>query len=181
MLIQNVALLSFQAHLRRRRRWSLPELSSSRVGLLSLRSSRTPRSSPCTTLSRRATPPGQLCRAAFLLHAASHRVFGLSFFHLNIPNLYSFDDSAVANLISTSIRSALDCPSTSRNYLANLLLLLPPPQVDFDSEFFIHRYQIENQASTNDPNPLFSHWVLFNFFVRSSLLSALKLFDELSL
>ncbi|XLU47394.1 hypothetical protein S245_042208, partial [Arachis hypogaea] len=77
-LIHNVAFLSFQAHLRRR---SLPALSSSRVGLLPLRSSRTPRSSPRAAPSRRATPlrssvmsPSSstplLTRAAFLLQAA---------------------------------------------------------------------------------------------------------------
>lgn len=36
--------------------------------------------------------------------------------------IYPFDDSAVAGLISTSIRSALDCPlNYARNYLADLL------------------------------------------------------------
>ncbi|RDX88260.1 putative galacturonosyltransferase-like 2, partial [Mucuna pruriens] len=44
-----------------------------------------------------------------------------SFPYLNF-RMYAFDDDAVSGLISTSIRSALDCPlNYARSYLANLL------------------------------------------------------------
>ncbi|CAN0922110.1 Probable galacturonosyltransferase-like 1 [Linum grandiflorum] len=44
-----------------------------------------------------------------------------SFPYLNFK-VYSFDDSSVSRLISTSIRSALDCPlNYARSYLANIL------------------------------------------------------------
>ncbi|KAK9271253.1 hypothetical protein L1049_026843 [Liquidambar formosana] len=54
-------------------------------------------------------------------------------FHVNI-----FDDSAVAGLISTSIRSALDCPlNYARSYLANLLPLCVRRVVYLDSDLVL--------------------------------------------
>ncbi|GAB2291331.1 Probable galacturonosyltransferase-like 1 [Dionaea muscipula] len=53
-------------------------------------------------------------------------------------NVYSFDDAAVAGLISTSIRSALDCPlNYARSYLANLLPLCVPRVVYLDSDVVV--------------------------------------------
>ncbi|XP_010670763.2 probable galacturonosyltransferase-like 1 [Beta vulgaris subsp. vulgaris] len=52
--------------------------------------------------------------------------------------LYPFDDSSVAALISTSIRSALDCPlNYARSYLANLLPLCVSRVVYLDSDVVI--------------------------------------------
>ncbi|GAA0167937.1 glycosyltransferase [Lithospermum erythrorhizon] len=54
--------------------------------------------------------------ASFLRATISH-----SFPYLNFQ-IYQFDDSTIAGLISTSIRSALDCPlNYARSYLANIL------------------------------------------------------------
>ncbi|KAJ4965165.1 hypothetical protein NE237_017014 [Protea cynaroides] len=53
-------------------------------------------------------------------------------------HVYHFDDSAVAGLISTSIRAALDCPlNYARNYLANLLPLCVRRVVYLDSDLVL--------------------------------------------
>lgn len=53
--------------------------------------------------------------------AILNRTLSTSFPYLKFQ-IYPFDDDAVAGLISTSIRSALDCPlNYARNYLANLI------------------------------------------------------------
>ncbi|KAK9748359.1 hypothetical protein RND81_02G052100 [Saponaria officinalis] len=53
-------------------------------------------------------------------------------------DLYQFDESAVAGLISTSIRSALDCPlNYARSYLANLLPLCVGRVVYLDSDVIV--------------------------------------------
>ncbi|XP_019422553.1 PREDICTED: probable galacturonosyltransferase-like 1 [Lupinus angustifolius] len=50
-----------------------------------------------------------------------NRTLSTSFPYLNF-HFYPFDDDSVAGFISTSIRSALDCPlNYARNYMANLL------------------------------------------------------------
>ncbi|KAF5752949.1 galacturonosyltransferase-like 1 [Tripterygium wilfordii] len=60
-----------------------------------------------------------------------------SFPYLN-SHLYHFDDTAVSGLISTSIRSALDCPlNYARNYLANLLPLYVRRIVYLDSDLVL--------------------------------------------
>ncbi|XP_068345341.1 probable galacturonosyltransferase-like 1 [Pyrus communis] len=52
--------------------------------------------------------------------------------------VYPFDDSAVAGLISTSIRSALDCPlNYARNYLANILPTCVRRVVYLDSDIIL--------------------------------------------
>lgn len=62
---------------------------------------------------------------------------GASFPYLKF-DLYPFDDSAVAGLISTSIRSALDCPlNYARSYLANLLPLCVSRVVYLDSDVVV--------------------------------------------
>ncbi|XP_054809889.1 probable galacturonosyltransferase-like 1 [Prosopis cineraria] len=54
-----------------------------------------------------------------------NRTLSTSFPYLRFQ-IYPFDDTSVSGLISSSIRSALDCPlNYARNYLANLL----PPSV----------------------------------------------------
>lgn len=51
---------------------------------------------------------------------------------------YSFDDTAVSGLISTSIRSALDCPlNYARNYLGNLLQPCVQKVVYLDSDLVL--------------------------------------------
>ncbi|KAA8531794.1 hypothetical protein F0562_006489 [Nyssa sinensis] len=68
--------------------------------------------------------------------------------HLNITiansfpylpfTVYRFDDSAVAGLISTSIRAALDCPlNYARNYLADLLPSCVRKVVYLDSDLIL--------------------------------------------
>lgn len=53
-------------------------------------------------------------------------------------NVYTFDDSAVLGLISTSIRSALDCPlNYARNYLADLLPTCVKKVVYLDSDLVL--------------------------------------------
>ncbi|KAF6166567.1 hypothetical protein GIB67_005429 [Kingdonia uniflora] len=53
-------------------------------------------------------------------------------------NVYRFDDSAVSGLISTSIRSALDCPlNYARNYLADLLPLCVRRVIYLDSDLIL--------------------------------------------
>ncbi|XP_044511197.1 probable galacturonosyltransferase-like 1 [Mangifera indica] len=60
-----------------------------------------------------------------------------SFPYLNF-RVYSFDDSAVSGLISTSIRSALDCPlNYARSYLANILPLCVRRVVYLDSDLVL--------------------------------------------
>ncbi|GLT58078.1 hypothetical protein SLA2020_310000 [Shorea laevis] len=60
-----------------------------------------------------------------------------SFPYLNF-RVYRFDDSAVSGLISTSIRSALDCPlNYARSYLANLLPLCVRRVVYLDSDLVL--------------------------------------------
>ncbi|GAB4852096.1 Probable galacturonosyltransferase-like 1 [Ancistrocladus abbreviatus] len=67
-------------------------------------------------------------------------------------NLYPFDDSAVAGLISTSIRSALDCPlNYARSYLANLIPLCVQRVVYLDSDVIVVD-DIANLYSTPLPN-----------------------------
>ncbi|CAL5383622.1 unnamed protein product [Camellia sinensis] len=62
--------------------------------------------------------------------------------------IYPFDDSAVARLISTSIRSALDCPlNYARSYLANLLPLCVRKVVYLDSDLVLVD-DIDNLAAT---------------------------------
>uniref|UniRef100_A0A5B7BSI9 Hexosyltransferase n=1 Tax=Davidia involucrata TaxID=16924 RepID=A0A5B7BSI9_DAVIN len=52
--------------------------------------------------------------------------------------VYRFDDSAVAGLISTSIRAALDCPlNYARNYLADLLPTCVRKVVYLDSDLVL--------------------------------------------
>ncbi|KAL5558104.1 hypothetical protein UlMin_034315 [Ulmus minor] len=52
--------------------------------------------------------------------------------------IYPFDDSAVSGLISTSIRSALDCPlNYARSYLANLLPICVRRVVYLDSDLIL--------------------------------------------
>ncbi|XP_062157930.1 probable galacturonosyltransferase-like 1 [Alnus glutinosa] len=52
--------------------------------------------------------------------------------------VYRFDDSHVSGLISTSIRSALDCPlNYARSYLANLLPLCVRQVVYLDSDLIL--------------------------------------------
>ncbi|KAL5777925.1 hypothetical protein ACOSP7_010851 [Xanthoceras sorbifolium] len=52
--------------------------------------------------------------------------------------VYPFDDSSVSGLISTSIRSALDCPlNYARSYLANLLPLCVRRVVYLDSDLVL--------------------------------------------
>ena len=51
---------------------------------------------------------------------------------------YTFDDSSVSGLISTSIRSALDCPlNYARSYLANILPLCVRRVVYLDSDLVL--------------------------------------------
>ncbi|CAI9761364.1 unnamed protein product [Fraxinus pennsylvanica] len=53
-------------------------------------------------------------------------------------NIYPFDDSLVAGLISTSIRAALDCPlNYARNYLADLLPECVQKVVYLDSDLVL--------------------------------------------
>ncbi|KAL2346348.1 hypothetical protein Fmac_000348 [Flemingia macrophylla] len=53
-------------------------------------------------------------------------------------NLYTFDDSHVSGLISTSIRSALDCPlNYARSYLPNLLPMCVRRVVYLDSDLIL--------------------------------------------
>ncbi|KAK2446370.1 putative galacturonosyltransferase [Trifolium repens] len=53
-------------------------------------------------------------------------------------NLYTFDDNTVTGLISTSIRSALDCPlNYARSYLPNLLPLSVNRVVYLDSDLIL--------------------------------------------
>ncbi|XP_052188219.1 probable galacturonosyltransferase-like 1 [Diospyros lotus] len=60
-----------------------------------------------------------------------------AFPYLNFQ-LYTFDDSVVAGLISTSIRSALDCPlNYARSYLANILPLCVRKVVYLDSDLVL--------------------------------------------
>ncbi|KAE8683639.1 putative galacturonosyltransferase-like 2 [Hibiscus syriacus] len=60
-----------------------------------------------------------------------------SFPYLNFQ-VYPFDDSSVSRLISTSIRSALDCPlNYARSYLANLLPLCVSRVVYLDSDLVL--------------------------------------------
>ncbi|XP_015884583.3 probable galacturonosyltransferase-like 1 [Ziziphus jujuba] len=52
--------------------------------------------------------------------------------------IYPFDDSSVSGLISTSIRSALDCPlNYARSYLANILPLCVRRVVYLDSDLIL--------------------------------------------
>ncbi|KAE8729206.1 putative galacturonosyltransferase-like 2 [Hibiscus syriacus] len=58
-------------------------------------------------------------------------------FHF-VASVYPFDDSSVSRLISTSIRSALDCPlNYARSYLANLLPLCVSRVVYLDSDLVL--------------------------------------------
>ncbi|WCJ35303.1 Nucleotide-diphospho-sugar transferases superfamily protein [Euphorbia peplus] len=60
-----------------------------------------------------------------------------SFPYLNFQ-VYTFDDSSVARLISTSIRSALDCPlNYARSYLAEILHLCVRRVVYLDSDLVL--------------------------------------------
>ncbi|KAJ6730016.1 GLYCOSYLTRANSFERASE 8 DOMAIN-CONTAINING PROTEIN [Salix viminalis] len=52
--------------------------------------------------------------------------------------VYTFDDSSVSRLISTSIRSALDCPlNYARSYLANIIPLCVRRVVYLDSDLVL--------------------------------------------
>ncbi|CAI9758750.1 unnamed protein product [Fraxinus pennsylvanica] len=63
-------------------------------------------------------------------------------------NIYPFDDSPVAGLISTSIRAALDCPlNYARNYLADLLPKCVQKVVYLDSDLVLVD-DISNLAAT---------------------------------
>ncbi|XP_047152880.1 probable galacturonosyltransferase-like 1 [Vigna umbellata] len=71
--------------------------------------------------------------SASLLRAAISNSFPYLNFHL-----YTFDDSQVSGLISTSIRSALDCPlNYARSYLPNLLPLCVRRVVYLDSDLIL--------------------------------------------
>ncbi|XP_057425401.1 probable galacturonosyltransferase-like 1 [Lotus japonicus] len=66
-----------------------------------------------------------------------HSTIANSFPYLKFQ-VYSFDDSIVSGLISTSIRSALDCPlNYARSYLANLLPLCVQRVVYLDSDLIL--------------------------------------------
>ncbi|CAK9177934.1 unnamed protein product [Ilex paraguariensis] len=66
-----------------------------------------------------------------------HATIATSFPYLNF-HLYTLDDTAVAGLISTSIRSALDCPlNYARSYLAKLLPLCVNKIVYLDSDLVL--------------------------------------------
>ncbi|KAL4300778.1 hypothetical protein HN51_052181 [Arachis hypogaea] len=70
---------------------------------------------------------------ASLLRAAISNSFPYLKFHL-----YHFDNATVSGLISTSIRSALDCPlNYARSYLANLLPLCVRRVVYLDSDLIL--------------------------------------------
>ncbi|KAM1156465.1 hypothetical protein TB2_026711 [Malus domestica] len=65
------------------------------------------------------------------------QIIATSFPYLKF-RVYPFDDSAVAGLISTSIRSALDCPlNYARNYLANILPTCVRRVVYLDSDLIL--------------------------------------------
>ncbi|KAL8471947.1 hypothetical protein ACS0TY_029260 [Phlomoides rotata] len=65
------------------------------------------------------------------------RTISTSFPYLQF-NLYPFDDSSAAGLISTSIRAALDCPlNYARNYLADLLPTCIQKVVYLDSDLVL--------------------------------------------
>lgn len=66
-----------------------------------------------------------------------HDTISTSFPYLKFQ-IYPFDDSHVSGLISTSIRSALDCPlNYARSYLANLLPLCVRRVVYLDSDLIL--------------------------------------------
>ncbi|KAI3726224.1 hypothetical protein L1987_66021 [Smallanthus sonchifolius] len=66
-----------------------------------------------------------------------HVIISTSFPYLRY-NVYTFDDTAVLGLISTSIRSALDCPlNYARNYLADLLPTCVKKVVYLDSDLVL--------------------------------------------
>ncbi|MBA0597104.1 hypothetical protein Gorai_006919 [Gossypium raimondii] len=66
-----------------------------------------------------------------------HATISASFPYLNFQ-IYPFDDASVSRLISTSIRSALDCPlNYARSYLANLLPLCVTRVVYLDSDLIL--------------------------------------------
>ncbi|KAK9054062.1 hypothetical protein SSX86_025138 [Deinandra increscens subsp. villosa] len=66
-----------------------------------------------------------------------HLIISTSFPYLRF-DVYRFDDSAVLGLISTSIRSALDCPlNYARNYLADLLPTCVRKVVYLDSDLVL--------------------------------------------
>ncbi|KAI3777059.1 hypothetical protein L1987_46853 [Smallanthus sonchifolius] len=66
-----------------------------------------------------------------------HLTISTSFPYLTF-HVYTFDDSAVLGLISTSIRSALDCPlNYARNYLADLLPTCVRKVVYLDSDLVL--------------------------------------------
>jgi len=66
-----------------------------------------------------------------------HSIISKSFPYLKFQ-VYNFDDSIVSGLISTSIRSALDCPlNYARSYLANLIPLCVRKVVYLDSDLIL--------------------------------------------
>ncbi|CAL5205948.1 unnamed protein product [Lathyrus oleraceus] len=66
-----------------------------------------------------------------------HSTISNSFPYLKFQ-VYNFDDSIVSGLISTSIRSALDCPlNYARSYLANLIPLCVRKIVYLDSDLIL--------------------------------------------
>ncbi|CAH9118855.1 unnamed protein product [Cuscuta epithymum] len=87
------------------------------------------------------------CPENIVFHfAASASAADLSYLNLTVSKsfpylrfqIYPFDDSAVAGLISTSIRDALDCPlNYARNYLAGLLPTCVRRVVYLDSDLVL--------------------------------------------
>ncbi|KAK1433000.1 hypothetical protein QVD17_09904 [Tagetes erecta] len=81
-------------------------------------------------------------RFHFVTSTSSHTdnipfIISASFPYLRF-NVYTFDDNAVAGLISTSIRSALDCPlNYARNYLADLIPKCVKKVVYLDSDLVL--------------------------------------------
>ncbi|KAF5766206.1 putative polygalacturonate 4-alpha-galacturonosyltransferase [Helianthus annuus] len=81
-------------------------------------------------------------RFHFVASASAHTdniqlIISTSFPYLQF-NVYRFDDSAVLGLISTSIRTALDCPlNYARNYLADLLPTCVKRVVYLDSDLVL--------------------------------------------
>lgn len=84
-----------------------------------------------------------------------NRTITTSFPYLKFQ-IYPFDDDSVAGLISTSIRSALDCPlNYARSYLANILPLCVTKVVYLDSDLLL-----VDDIATLAATPLLSDTIL---------------------
>ncbi|KAB2076050.1 hypothetical protein ERO13_A06G012400v2 [Gossypium hirsutum] len=86
------------------------------------------------------------CPQNIVFHFVTSAAANVSFLHATISSsfpylnfqIYPFDDASVSRLISTSIRSALDCPlNYARSYLANLLPLCVTRVVYLDSDLIL--------------------------------------------